>query len=63
MRRQRGNGNLVDRERRKVLPMLLPALAVYGLFMFYPAITPVWVALTDWNGVYGAVPFDRADES
>ncbi|MFL5518671.1 MAG: carbohydrate ABC transporter permease [Gemmatimonadales bacterium] len=49
MRRRKGPGNPVDRERRKVLPMLLPALAVYGVFMFYPVITTVWVALTIWN--------------
>lgn len=37
-----------------MLPMLLPALVVYGIFLFYPVITTLWVALTDWNGITAA---------
>lgn len=44
--------SLVEQQRRRlVLPFLLPALTLYGLFMLYPAFTTFYVALTEWNGV------------
>lgn len=50
MARQRAT--LMERQRRRlVLPFLLPAVALYGVFMLYPAFTTFFVALTEWNGV------------
>lgn len=50
MARQRVS--LLERQRRRlVVPFLLPALLLYGLFMLYPAFTTFYVAMTDWNGV------------
>lgn len=43
--------SLVDRQRRRVLPMLLPAVLIYGVLMLYPAMSTFWVSLTNWNGV------------
>jgi ABC-type sugar transport system permease subunit len=44
--------SLVERQKRRlVVPFLLPALGLYGLFMLYPAFTTFYVALTEWNGV------------
>lgn len=48
----RSKATVLERQRRRlVVPFLLPALALYGLFMLYPAVTTFYVALTDWNGV------------
>ena len=48
----RRRATLMERQRRRlVLPFLLPALVLYGLFMLYPALTTFLVALTEWNGV------------
>jgi ABC-type sugar transport system permease subunit len=48
-RRQVG---IVERQKRRlVIPFLLPALAVYGFFMLYPAFSTFYVAVTDWDGV------------
>lgn len=42
----------MERQRRRlVIPFLLPAVTLYGLFMLYPAVTTFFVALTEWNGV------------
>lgn len=51
VRRTRRRMSLVDRQRRRVLPMLLPAVAIYGTLMLYPALSTFWVAVTNWNGV------------
>jgi len=49
---RRGKRGLVDRQRRRVLlPFLLPAVAIYGLFLFYPALSTFYVALTTWDGI------------
>lgn len=48
---RRSRVSLMDRQRRRVLWMLLPAVAIYAGLMLYPALTTVWVAFTDWNGV------------
>lgn len=50
-RSPRRRPNLVDRQRRRVLPMLIPAVAIYGTFLLYPALSTFWVALTNWNGL------------
>lgn len=42
---------IVDRQRRRVLPLLLPAVGVYGLLVLYPALNTFYVAATDWNGI------------
>lgn len=48
----RSRPNLLERQRRRlVVPFLLPALVLYGLFMLYPAFTTFYVALTKWDGV------------
>lgn len=43
---------IVDRQKRRlIVPFLFPALAVYLVFMLYPALTTFYVAVTDWDGV------------
>jgi ABC-type sugar transport system permease subunit len=49
--RPRSRASLVDRQRRRVLWMLLPAVVIYAVLMLYPALSTVWVAFTKWNGV------------
>jgi ABC-type sugar transport system permease subunit len=49
--RTRTRVGLMDRQRRRVLWMLLPAVIIYALLMLYPALSTVWVAFTNWNGV------------
>ncbi|MEY8355588.1 sugar ABC transporter permease [Lachnospiraceae bacterium 54-53] len=38
---------------QKVFPYLLlaPTLAIFGLFLFFPAINGLWISLTKWDGV------------
>jgi raffinose/stachyose/melibiose transport system permease protein len=42
-----------DRTRHLVMVtlMLLPALAVYVLFVLYPMVRAIWYSLYDWNGL------------
>lgn len=42
---------MLERERRKLIVYLLPALAVYTLFFTYPALQAPYVALTKWDGI------------
>ena len=39
--------------RRKLFPylMLAPTLAVFGIFVFYPALNGVWISLVKWDGI------------
>lgn len=38
---------------RKIFPylMLLPTLAIFGLFLFYPAIYGFWISFNQWDGL------------
>ena len=38
---------------QKVFPYLLlvPTLAIFGLFLFFPAVNGLWISLTKWDGV------------
>ena len=43
---------MLNRQKRKLLlPFLLPALLLYGVFFLYPAAKTFHVALTSWNGI------------
>lgn len=35
----------------------LPALAVYGVFLVYPALSSLWFSLTDWDGLSATYKF------
>ena len=55
--RQHRYGIVERQKRRLILPFLFPALALYVLFMLYPAFTTFYIAVTDWNGVTTNLPF------
>ena len=40
-----------SQQNRTLLLYVLPALAVYTLFKLYPAISGIYYAMTDWNGI------------
>jgi ABC-type sugar transport system permease subunit len=44
-------GTVVQRHRWRILPMLLPAIVLYGGFVFYPALRTFYLSLTDSNGI------------
>lgn len=53
---------MLNRQKRKLLlPFLLPALLLYGVFFLYPAAKTFHVALTDWNGITPNLPFVGLD--
>jgi ABC-type sugar transport system permease subunit len=49
--RTRGHGGLV------AWTFALPALAVYGVFLVYPALSSLWFSLTDWDGLSDTYSF------
>jgi ABC-type sugar transport system permease subunit len=53
---------VLNRQKRKLLlPFLLPALLLYGVFFLYPAAKTFHVALTSWNGITPELPFVGLD--
>jgi ABC-type sugar transport system permease subunit len=42
---------LARRQRRLIVPLLAPALLLFGVFWLYPSVRAVYVALTEWDGV------------
>ncbi|BCJ94870.1 sugar ABC transporter permease [Anaerocolumna cellulosilytica] len=38
---------------QKIFPylLLLPTIAIFGLFLFYPAINGLWISFTKWDGI------------
>ena len=40
-----------SQQNRTLLLYVLPALAVYTVFKLYPAISGIYYAMTDWNGI------------
>ncbi len=48
-------------KRRLALLFVLPALAIYAVFMLLPFFTSVYYSLTDWNGATRNLPFTGLD--
>jgi alpha-1,4-digalacturonate transport system permease protein len=38
---------------QKIFPylLLLPTIAIFGIFLFYPAINGLWISFTKWDGI------------
>ena len=48
---------------RLIIPFLLPAVVLYGLFVVYPYAQAIYVSLTDWGGFTPEKPFVGFDNS
>jgi N-acetylglucosamine transport system permease protein len=46
---------------RLIVPFLLPAILLYGLFVVWPYAQAIYVSLTSWRGVSGNRPFVGLD--
>ena len=46
---------------RLILPFLLPALALYGLFVLWPYAQAIYVSFTEWRGVSASKPWVGLD--
>src|SRR5918992_328619 len=46
---------------RLIVPFLLPAVLLYGIFVVWPYAQAFYVSLTSWRGVSGNKPFVRLD--
>ena len=46
---------------RLIIPFLLPALILYGVFVIYPYIRAFYISLTSWSGVSANMPFVGLD--
>jgi N-acetylglucosamine transport system permease protein len=44
-------------KNRVIIPFLLPALILYGVFVLYPYIRAFYISLTSWSGVSSNMPF------
>src|SRR5690606_7896420 len=42
---------------RVIIPFLLPALILYGVFVLYPYARAFYISLTSWSGVSSNMPF------
>src|ERR671910_455721 len=42
---------------RLIIPFLLPAILLYGVFVIWPNAQAIYVSLTSWRGVSGNKPF------
>jgi N-acetylglucosamine transport system permease protein len=45
------------RKYRLIVPFLLPALLLYGVFVLYPYARAIYISLTSWSGVSANKPF------
>lgn len=45
------------RKYRLIIPFLLPALALYSVFVLYPYVQAFYLSLTSWSGVSANKPF------
>ncbi len=48
-------------KNRLIIPFLLPALILYGVFVLYPYIRAFYISLTSWSGVSANMPFVGLD--
>lgn len=48
-------------KNRLIIPFLLPALILYGVFVIYPYIRAFYISLTSWSGVSANMPFVGLD--
>lgn len=48
-------------KNRLIIPFLLPALILYGVFVIYPYIQAFYLSLTSWSGVSANRPFVGLD--
>ncbi|MCD6031660.1 MAG: transporter permease [Thermomicrobiales bacterium] len=48
-------------KHRLIIPFLLPALILYGVFVIYPYIRAFYISLTSWSGVSANMPFVGLD--
>jgi N-acetylglucosamine transport system permease protein len=46
---------------RLIIPFLLPAILLYGVFVVWPYAQAIYVSLTSWRGVSGSKPFVGLD--
>ena len=46
---------------RLIIPFLLPAILLYGIFVVWPYAQAIYVSLTSWRGVSGNKPFVGLD--
>ena len=44
-------------KNRLIIPFLLPAILLYGIFVVWPYAQAIYVSLTSWRGVSGSKPF------
>jgi N-acetylglucosamine transport system permease protein len=44
-------------KNRLIIPFLLPAILLYGIFVVWPYAQAIFVSLTSWRGVSGSKPF------
>jgi N-acetylglucosamine transport system permease protein len=44
-------------KNRLIIPFLLPAILLYGIFVIWPYAQAIYVSLTSWRGVSGSKPF------
>ena len=42
---------------RLIIPFLLPAILLYGVFVVWPYAQAIYISLTSWRGVSGSKPF------
>src|SRR5215207_8772628 len=42
---------------RLIIPFLLPAILLYGVFVVWPYAQAIYISLTSWRGVSGNKPF------
>lgn len=46
---------------RLIIPFLLPAILLYGIFVVWPYAQAIYISLTSWRGVSGSKPFVGLD--
>src|ERR687894_361897 len=46
---------------RLIIPFLLPAILLYGIFVVWPYAQAIYISLTSWRGVSGNKPFVGLD--
>jgi N-acetylglucosamine transport system permease protein len=49
------------RKYRIIIPFLLPALILYGVFVLYPYSRAIYISLTSWKGTSAKMPFVGLD--
>ena len=49
------------RKYRLIIPFLLPALLLYGIFVLYPYGNAFYISMTSWRGVSPDMPFIGLD--